>query len=283
MIERCLDAGVKMFDTANTYTEGRSEEMLGRIVAPMRDQVLLASKVGGQGSEHPLAADSIRLEVDGSLRRLGTDYLDLYYLHRPDPSTQLEESLMALRGLVESGKVRNLGVSNYAAWQIAELLHLAGDGPAPTVSQPMYNLLARRIEEEYVAFSTAHGLRNVVYNPLAGGFLTGKHRSGDAPLPGTRFRNKNYQRRYWNDEQFRAVDELSVIAADAGLSLVELALRWLRSRPAVTSILLGASSLDQLDENLRAALDGPTPDEDTCNRIDEVWATLRGVAPAYNR
>ena len=201
MVERCLDAGVKMFDTANTYTGGRSEEILGRIVAPVRDEVFLASKVGGQEGERPLSAESIRLEVDGSLRRLGTDYLDLYYLHRPDPSTPLEESLTALQGLVAAGKVRYIGQSNFAAWQIAELLQLAGDGPAPMVSQPMYNLLARRIEEEYVAFSAHHRLTNVVYNPIAGGFLTGKYRAGDPPPPGTRLRNKNYQRRYWNDDQ----------------------------------------------------------------------------------
>ncbi len=283
MVERCLDAGVTMFDTANTYTGGRSEELLGRIVAPIRQEVLLASKVGGQSGDRPLSADTIRREVDASLRRLGTDYLDLYYLHRPDPSTPLEETLPALQELVASGKVRFLGLSNYAAWQVGELLHLAGDGPAPRVSQPMYNLLARRIEEEYVAFSSHHGLVNIVYNPLAGGLLTGKHRADEPPPPGTRFRSSNYRNRYWNEQQFRAVSELSAIAASTGCSLVELALGWLRSRPVVTTILLGASRFEHLDENLRAAVAGPSPDVDTCRRVDEVWAQLRGIAPAYNR
>ena len=283
MVERCLEAGVTMFDTANVYTEGRSEEILGRILGPVREQVFLASKVGSQPGDRPLSAESIRQEIEASLRRLQTEQIDLYYLHRPDPSTPFEESLSALQGLVAEGKVRYLGLSNHAAWQIAEFLMLAGAQPAPRVSQPMYNLLARRIEEEYVAFSSRHRLANVVYNPLAGGLLSGKYRDGTDPPPKTRFRHATYRNRYWNEEQFHAVDELTAIAADAGMSLVELALGWLRSRPAVTTILLGASRLDHLEENLRAALEGPSPDENTCQQIDEVWTKLRGVAPAYNR
>lgn len=151
MVERSLDAGVTAFDTANVYAAGRSEQILGRAVSWCRDQVWLASKVGAQEDERPLSAVSIHREIDGTLRRLRTDHVDLYYLHKPDPATQLDESLGATQELVAAGKIGAIGQSNHPAWQVTELVHLADGGPAPTVGQPMYNLLSRRIEDEYVA------------------------------------------------------------------------------------------------------------------------------------
>lgn len=289
MVERCREAGVTMFDTANMYGSGVSEEILGRALAPFRDEVLIATKVGNRHDlpdDHPqLTAAAVREEAEASLRRLGTDRIDLYYLHRPHPKTPIEETLGALDDLVRDGKVRAIGHSNYAAWQVMEMRHVADrEGWTPVAyGQPMYNLVARRIEDEYTAFSLRHDVRNIVFNPLAGGLLTGKHTPDRDPAPGTRFAlRSSYLKRYWTPAHFAAVSRLQDIAADAGMSLIELSLRWLRAQPHVASVLLGASRLEQLDANLRA-LEGPPPDDDTCRRVDEIWDDLRGVAPRYNR
>lgn len=291
MVDVARDAGVRMFDTENTYVDGRSEEILGRIVAPFRDEVLIATKVGNRGSEGAsapsgqLAPDAIRVELDGSLRRLGTDRVDLYYLHRPDRGTPIEETLGACEDLVRAGKVRAVGLSNYAAWQGMEEVSIAGaNGWSPALyAQPMYNIVARRPDEEYRAFSLRHGIRNIVFNPLAGGLLTGKHREASGPAESTRFAMRSaYRYRYWAPEYFTAVEHLRGIAADAGLSLVELVLRWLDAQPRQLWILLGASKVEHLVANLQA-LDGPPPDEETSRRCDDVWRSLRGVAPPYNK
>jgi aryl-alcohol dehydrogenase-like predicted oxidoreductase len=221
------------------------------------------------------------------LRRLGTDYLDLYYLHAPDRDTPIEETLGAMADAVTAGKVRQVGVSNYAAWQIAEIRCLSERHGWPTVSasQPVYNLLARRVEDEYAAGSARYGLHNVVYNPLAGGLLSGKYTDPRRPQEGGRFASDlgpMYRERYWNDQQFAAVDALREIAGDAGLTLLELAFRWLLGRPLVGSILLGVSGTDQLSENLTAA-SGPSLSPEVEQACDEVWTTLRGAAPLYNR
>lgn len=288
MVARSRDAGVTMFDTSNNYNDGASEELLGRIIAPFRDEVVLSTKVGSQVRSDPelsgLTTTAIVGEVEGSLRRLRTDRIDVYHFHRPDWTTPLEVSLEAADQLVRAGKVRYVAQSNFAAWQITELLSLAerNDWPEVRISQPMYNLLARRIETEYEAASAHHGLSNIVYNPLAGGLLTGKHRRDTVPDDGTRFSGRQYRDRYWHDTTFDAVHELERIADDAGMTLVELAFRWLLARPLTDGIILGASSVAQLDTNL-AAIEGPVPDDETMRRCDDVWATLRGVAPDYNR
>lgn len=288
MVQACLDAGVTMFDTANAYSAGRSERLLGEILKGRRHEVLIATKVanamGPDRDDAGLSQAAINKAIDASLERLQTDYVDLYYLHRPDPLTPIEESLEALEGLVRAGKIRYGATSNYAAWQMAEMLWLAErNGWQPLrVSQPMYNLVARRIEDTYAAFASSCGISSIVYNPLAGGLLTGKHQPGEPVEPGSRFTLEHYRQRYWNDAQFAAVAALRGIASDAGLSLVELSFRWLLSRPLVDAVLVGASSLDQLRANL-AACDASTLDADVAARCDEVWQTLRGAAPAYNR
>lgn len=288
MVGQCLEAGITTFDTANSYNKGASEEMLGRILNRRGDDVVVSTKVGNRMSEAPedrgLSAAAIRRAIDGSLQRLGRDHIDIYYFHMPDWDVPIEESMQALDDAVRAGKVRCVGQSNYAAWQITEMHGLAerNNWPRPYFSQPMYNLLARRIEEEYFAAARRFGLFNITYNPLAGGLLTGKHRLEQSPDAGTRFAKALYRDRYWNRDQFVAVERLSGIAADAGLSLIELALRWLFTRPQVDAVLLGASSSAQLRANL-AALDGPAPDDEALARCDEVWRDLRGPAPAYNR
>lgn len=290
VIHRARELGVTMFDTANVYVGGTSEEILGRAIRPFRDEVQVVTKVGGaltfrDPSLPKLDRASVLRECDDSLARLGVDVIDLYYLHMPDKHTPIEETLGAFQELVDAGKIRHVGASNYAAWQLADAVGRAGANgwPRIRVTQPMYNVLARRLEEEYVACSDHLGLSNLVYNPLAGGLLTGKHRRDAAPTDGTRFAQRaTYRDRYWNDAQFTAVDRLQAIADEAGLTLIELALRWLLGQPAVHGILLGVSSLAHLEANAAAA-DGPDLDDATLTAIDEVWEDLRGPAPAYNR
>jgi aryl-alcohol dehydrogenase-like predicted oxidoreductase len=285
MVDRARGFGVTMFDTANTYTGGRSEEILGRVVKPFRSDILLATKVGqNRGEAPPLSRQTILKELDDSLRRLGTDYIDVYYLHQPDARTPFEETLACLDEVVRAGKIRAVAQSNFAAWQITECHSLAARNgwPKMQISQQMYSLLARRIEEEYRACAQHLGLFNIAYNPLAGGLLSGKHRIGKEPEAGSRFSVKYYQARYWNQTQFHAVERLRGIAADAGMTLIELSYRWLLSRPTIDCVLVGASTMQHLEANLAAAA-GAAPDQDTVARIDDVWATLRGIAPAYNR
>ena len=286
LIEQAVDAGAVMIDTANVYASGQSEKILGEVLHGIRDRVVLATKVGTPTSVEdtaPLTGEQIRAECEGSLRRLGTDHIDLYYFHRPDRATPIKESLEALAALITEGKVRAWGVSNFAAWQIAELRHVAEElgMPALTVAQQQYNLLSRRLEDEYAEFARTAGVGTVVYNPLAGGMLTGKHLGATAPTKG-RFSSAEYRDRYWNSQVHDAVDRLSTLARDLHLTLVQLALRWLLSGDIATSVLLGATRPEHLAENLAAASDEPL-DAQTLEVCDAVWASLRGAAPAYNR
>ena len=289
IMDCCLDAGINFIDTANVYNGGAAETIVGKTLRGRRDKVILASKVRGKMGDAPdetgLSRSAILKAIDASLARLGTDYLDLYYLHQPDYDSPIEETLETMEELVRAGKVRFPAISNYAAWQVAEILWICEKrGYHPYfISQPMYNLIARGIEDEYIPFCQRFGVAVVPYNPLAGGLLTGKHSKQGAPTPGTRFDgNKMYQDRYWLDDDFAAVEDLRSIAAEAGKTLVELALQWLLTQPAVDSIILGASRLEQLQENLKAA-DGPRLDKSVLERCDAVWKRLRGITPKYNR
>ena len=289
IMDCCLDAGINFIDTANVYNGGAAETIVGKTLRGRRDKVILASKVRGKMGDAPdetgLSRSAILKAIDASLARLGTDYLDLYYLHQPDYDSPIEETLETMEELVRAGKVRFPAISNYAAWQVAEILWICEErGYHPYfISQPMYNLIARGIEDEYIPFCQRFGVAVVPYNPLAGGLLTGKHSKQGAPTPGTRFDgNKMYQDRYWLDDDFAAVEDLRSIAAEAGKTLVELALQWLLTQPAVDSIILGASRLEQLQENLKAA-DGPRLDKSVLERCDAVWKRLRGITPKYNR
>jgi aryl-alcohol dehydrogenase-like predicted oxidoreductase len=289
MIDRCFDAGVNFFDTANVYNKGQAEIVLGKALAGRRDKVILATKVrnkmGDGPAESGLSAPAIYKAIEASLQRLGTDYVDVYYLHAPDYETPIEETLVAMEDLVTAGKVRYAAVSNYAAWQIAEMhcISTQHNLRPPYISQPMYNLLARAIEEEYVPFTKRYGVSIVPYNPLAGGLLTGKYMKERKPIPGGRFHdNQLYQGRYWHDDYFAAVEELERIGREAGRSLVELSLQWLLTQPHVDSVILGDSRMEQLEENLQAC-EGPPLDESILARCDEVWKRLRGITPKYNR
>jgi aryl-alcohol dehydrogenase-like predicted oxidoreductase len=288
MVERCLEAGINFFDTANVYTGGTSEIMLGRALKGRRHRVVLATKVSNKFGDAPdqqgLSRPAIRRAIDESLKRLDTDYLDLYYMHLPDRSTRIEESLAAMDELVKEGKVRHVAQSNYAAWQVAQMQCIAGkNGYHPVlVSQPIYNLLARGIEEEFLPMSKEFGIANVVFNPLAGGLLTGKQNASE-PIRGSRFdKNKMYLDRYWNEDNFSAVEGVRGISQKSGRSMVSLALCWLLHHTAIECVILGASKLEQLDENLRAAAEGPL-NKETVAALDTVWECLRGVTPKYHR
>jgi aryl-alcohol dehydrogenase-like predicted oxidoreductase len=288
MINACLERGINFIDTANVYNAGVSESILGRALHGRRERVVLASKVAGKMGAAPdqsgLSRAAIMRAVEESLQRLQTDYLDIYYLHWPDYGVPFEESLEAMHQLVRDGKVRHLGVSNFASWQVVRLLWLAEQKNfAPIgVTQPMFNLLARGIETEFLPMCREFGLGTVIYNPLAGGILTGKQKFA-APLPGTRFdKNQAYLDRYWHEQNFSALQELSSIAREAGRTLVSLASNWVLHHTTVDCMIIGASRMAHLEENLRAVEEGPLSPAAVA-ACDRVWAQLRGPSPKYNR
>jgi len=287
MLDLALERGINFVDTANVYTGGSSEEILGRTLKERRDKVVLASKVGIPVGQTPLdrglSKKTIEHQCELSLKRLQTDVIDLYYLHQPDASTPIDESLDALAGLMRQGKIREFAVSNYSAWRICQMHSLAEKKgmPAPAAVQPVYNLLARRIESELLPMCRELGMLSIVYNPLAGGILTGKHGVDVHPPAGTRFDNNDvYRSRYWRPENFAAVDRLKTAAG--ARSLVSVSLSWMLHHTPVDCIILGASSLAQLKQNLDAAGSGPLNDE-LLAACEEIWPALRGVAPDYQR
>ncbi|MET0705038.1 MAG: aldo/keto reductase [Mycobacterium sp.] len=286
-----LAAGITHIDTANGYAAGAAETILGKLLADKRDTVTVATKAGmypgDTAGNSPLSPKGLRLSLEASLSRLGMDYVDVLYLHQPDRAAALEDTLTTVAELVAEGKVRQLGVSNFAAWQIGDVVRVAErvGAPKPIVAQQLYNLLARRIEDEYAEYAAVTGLVTMVYNPLGGGLLTGRHQFTEAPTEG-RFGDSRlatmYRERYWNSQTFDAIAALAVIAEDAGLPITELALRWLRAKPTTGPILLGGSKTSHLQANIEALSRGPLSD-DLVKACDEVGAALRGPMPAYNR
>ncbi len=288
MVARSIDEGINFFDTANIYQSGAAETILAQALQNRRHSVVLATKIRGKMGDAPdqcgLSHQAIMRAVEESLARLATDYVDLCYFHQPDYSVPIEESLEAMDRLVQQGKVRYPASSNYAGWQVAQMLALAekyGYRPAATAQQ-MYNLLARGIEQEFLPMARQMGVSVVAYNPLAAGLLTGKH-TRETIAPGTRFDgNKMYQERYWHPQDFDAVDQLKLVAQAEQRSLLSLALGWIQHHTAVDSVILGASRMDQLEQNLAAAQEGPLS-ESAVERCNAVWRTLRGPTPQYNR
>jgi aryl-alcohol dehydrogenase-like predicted oxidoreductase len=256
---RAREAGVNFFDTADVYSEGRSEEILGRLLRGCRDEVVLASKAHFPTGKGPNDRGSSRYHlvraVEASLRRLGTDRIDVYYLHHFDDQTAVLESLRTLDDLVHQGKILYPACSNFAAWQVAHALGLQSERRlAPFVAlQPMYNLLKRQAEVEILPMAQALGVAVVPYSPTAGGILTGKYRGGVRP-EGTRLAtNQMYQARYGRTDYWDAADRFSALAAEIGQAPARLAVAWAAGHPGVTSVLLGARSVEQLDSTLAAA------------------------------
>jgi aryl-alcohol dehydrogenase-like predicted oxidoreductase len=287
-LDFCVDHGINFIDTANVYTGSKSESIVGNWLAKNRQKVVLATKVFGKMGDGPddrgLSKTAILKAIDASLTRLRTDYVDLYYQHQPDYSVPMDETLAAMESLVKAGKVRYPASSNYSSWQVTEMLNIAErNGYTPsTVTQPMYNLLARGLEPEYLPMTKHFGVATCVYNPLAGGMLTGKQQR-EKPQPGTRFdNNQMYLDRYWHPAYFDAVDRLAQVAKDTGRSLVSLSLNWILHHTPVDCVILGASRTEQLEQNLKTLEDGALP-QNVVDACDQVWRDLRGITPKYNR
>jgi len=291
ILHAAVERGINFIDTANTYTGGASECITGKGIKEHRHQLILASKVCNPvnkqtagPNEMGLTRRHIRASVTDSLRRLDTDYLDLYYLHKPDYLTPLEETLEAMNSLVREGLVRYVGISNYASWQLMDMLWICDkrNYVSPIVTQNVYNVITRDIEQELVPCITAKKVGLVIFNPIAGGLLSGKHKWG-VPTPGTRFDgNSMYIDRFWNEDSFRAVDELKGLAEKNGMSLLELSHRWCFSQPWVDSVLTGMSSLAQFEQNVGYADLGPLP-ADLLEACDDMWKRLKGTRFTYNR
>jgi 1-deoxyxylulose-5-phosphate synthase len=288
MIDLALDQGINFFDTANVYNKGVSEEITGRAMRGRRDRFVLATKVRGVMGDGPdekgLSRGAIFKQIDASLQRLGTDYVDIYYLHMQDHDVPIEETLEAMDAVVKAGKVRYPAVSNFGAWQIVEMRNIAErNGYKPVhVCQPMYNVTTRAIEAELLPMAKRYQVSTFCYNPLAGGLLTGKH-TQQGPMEKSRFDgNKMYLDRFWNHEQFEAVSELACAAAESGRSLVSIALNFILHHSAVTGIILGASQMRHLTANLAAAKEGPL-DARTLEACEQAWRRMRGVVPEYIR
>ena len=284
IIARALERGLTFFDTANAYNDGESERIVGKALKGAAGRVTLATKVGlarPGGKVEGLSRAAILRAVDESLGRLGVDRIDVYYLHAPDHAVPIEETLAAMETLRAAGKIGALGVSNYAAWQILEMRGVAL-APRPAVSQVMYNLLIRQIEVEYAAFTRRYPLHTTVYNPLAGGLLTGRHTRERSSQQGSRFdKNKMYQGRYWSDRFFDLVEEYRAVAADEGLGLVDLAYAWLAGQPHVDSILVGPASVEHLDAAIDACAKVVSPAARA--RIDAIHRASTGTDAGYVR
>ncbi len=252
------DAGVNLIDTADVYNEGRSEEFLGRFMRGEREDLIVASKAYFPTSKDPNGRGSSRFHlvraVEASLRRLQTDRIDLYYLHRFDDATDLDESLRAFDDLVRAGKILYPAVSNFAAWQIAHALgRQVAEGWARLVaSQPMYNLVKRTAEIEMLPMAASLGIGVIPYSPTGGGLLTGKYGVGRQPASGRLLDTKMYTVRYANPEFYEIAERFSAIANELGHHPTTLAVAWVASHPAVTSVLVGGRNLDQLGPALKA-------------------------------
>src|SRR3954447_10064447 len=290
ILDAAAEGGITFLDTADVYplgggleTVGRTEEIVGRWLKGKRDDFVVATKCVGRMGRRPWQQGSSKKHVldaiDESLRRLGTDYVDLYQLHSPAPATPIDETLEALDAVVQSGKARYVGCSTYLAYQVARALgrsEALGLVRFDSV-QPRYNLLFRQIERELLPLCGEDGVGVIPYNPLAGGLLSGKHdRKGD-PEEGGRFTlgraGSMYQQRYWHDREFDTVESLRPVADAAGISMATLAVAWVLANPVITSPIIGASRPEQLKDSL-AALDAPLP-EDLKQQLDDLTADYR--------
>ncbi len=277
MVDRALDAGVNLVDTADVYADGQSEEILGAAVKGRRDDVLLATKVGfGTRDPGALSYDNVVAACEGSLRRLGTDRIDLYQLHRPDRTTPMEETLRALDDLVARGLVRETGTSNFRAFEnAAAVAHQRALGrPAFTAAQLYYSLVGREAEHELIPECRADDLGVIVWSPLSSGYLTGRYREG---APGGRRTTFTFPP-VDPDLGARGVEAVAAVAAAHGVSMAQVALAWVLAQPGITSAIVGASSVEQLDDNLAAAALGALPGRGRHpRRRDRAGADLPGV------
>lgn len=295
ILDRAAEGGIDFIDTSDVYplggdltTQGRTEEILGRWLHGRRDRFVVATKCFGPTGPSPFDRGNSRRHIfdaiDASLRRLQTDYIDLYQLHGFDAATPIDETLGALGDLVHRGKIRYIGCSNLLTYQLVRAI-----GRSETLGlarfdsvQPRYNLLFRQIEREMLPFCGEEGVGVIPYNPIAGGLLSGKHRRGDPPAEGSRFTLGNagrmYQGRYWHDKEFHTVDQLRAISEEVGVSLVTLSVAWVLANETITAPIIGASHPDQLAASLEAA--EFVLEDDVKSRLDDLTHEYRmGDAP----
>ena len=289
IMDKAFEHGVTFFDTADVYPlggglarTGRTEEFVGTWLKGRREQIVLATKFNGRMGDGPNDAGGSRKHilqaVEASLRRLQTDYIDLYQMHAPDYETPLDETLRALDDLVRSGKVRYVGCSNYPAWLLTKGLWISDKLGLARFDcvQPRYNLLFRHIEAELFPLVVDQGIGVISYNPLAGGMLTGRYQAGQALQEGTRFALQNagpiYRARYWQEATMQAVDQFKQVCGERNVSVTQVALAWVLAQPAVTSAIVGASSAEQLDQSLPAV--ALKLDEGLLAICDDIWYQL---------
>lgn len=280
-IVKAYESGINFFDTANTYLNGEAEKVVGETLKKFsRSSYVLATKVWGPMGDGPndqgLSRKHIMEQCHASLKRLNQDYVDIYYCHSVDPNTPMEETLRAMDDLVRQGKVLYVGVSNWSAARIAEAIHIADAKLLDRiiVNQPAYNMLQRQIENELIPVCTKYGIGQVVYSPLAQGFLSGKYQNADDVLTQSRSENSrghqylNYVDQYRKKENIDRVDQLITIANDLRLTLPQLALAWILRQSNISSALIGASRPEQVEENIKAS--GVVLSEDILQEIEKI-------------
>ena len=284
LYRRCRDAGINFFDCANSYSGGRSEEILGSLIAGSREELVITSKVfsttGPDERARGASRRNIMTEIEKSLKRLGTDHLDVYFIHHFDEQTPLAETLRALDDLVRAGKVLYPAASNFAAWQVAKALGVSAlHHWAPfKVLQPMYNLVKRQAEVEILPMALSEGLGVISYSPLGGGLLSGKYGPGERPDHGRLVDNSAYQKRYDAEWVYDVAGAFTAFARQRGYSPAALAVAWVGSHPGITAPIIGARNLAQL-EDLLQAVDIPM----TAELRAEISALSPEPPPAHDR
>ena len=288
IIDHALDNGVNLIDTANVYTEGRSEEVIGRALKGRRDGVVLATKVaqvvGSRPNDRGLSRTHVMKAVDDSLRRLQTDCIDLYYTHRVDPNTPWEEVAETFGNLIRAGKVRNWALSNVRAWQIAHVTHICRNlgVPQPVALQPYYNLMTRQPEVEVLPAAREFGLGVVPYSPVARGILTGKYRLNVAPDADSRVARQDTRmmQTEWRPESLEIAEQLKVHAESRGTSLMAFAVAWVLNNRAITSVIAGPRTLEQWKPYLTALEFAWSPEDEAA--VDRHVTTGHPSTPGYN-
>jgi aryl-alcohol dehydrogenase-like predicted oxidoreductase len=289
IVDRAIAAGINIIDTSNSYGKGASEQITGEALklSGKRERIFLASKFHFQmdekdPNEQGVSRRHIISQVEASLKRLQTDYLDLYQIHRPHPEVAIDESLRALDDLVRSGKIRYIGTTTFAGWQVVEALWASEKLHLNRFvsEQPPYNLLDRRIERELIPVAQTFGLALIPWSPLGGGLLTGKYQRGQTPPEGTRYADgPPGQAKRLTPGAFDAIDKLQVLAGEKGVPLSQFALAWVIQQPGITSPIVGPRTVEQLDDALAALTVTLTPED--LKRIDTIIAPGTHVAPFY--
>lgn len=291
IINSALSLGITRIDTANVYSQGKAEKILGELPTQRR-AVKIATKVGmphaDAGDHAPLSRQGIRKCVEGSLERLQQSSVDLLYLHQPDRTTPLPETLETMKELMDEGIIGAYGLSNFPVDDAAAVAKIAAKLglQSPSVSQQMYNMVARKLEEDYLQFVAQQQHELMVYNPLAGGLLTGRYRSGAADEEGNRFTTsalaEMYRQRYWKPSLLEAVDALYGIASSQDMSLIELSLRWVRAQVPQASVLVGVSNVTQLEGNVQHLTANPLSPE-IVSQCSQITANIFDDMPDFRR